>query len=611
MDISYQPASFSDFNNGFPKMETVWEPDEDTVVLRASALTKDLLSAGTDMWIRQAEAAFWPYESKVNIRGEILRYNGKEYGYYAANGTLQKSIIYTIEEKNTLDALNPDLAYKNAFTGRFKVVERQMLGSMLSDHKVKPDTYSSRVTDFENTFLYPWNGGIQYLDGFVRQGNNEGAHPAAKFEHTIHLRHHESLITGNNLYFGAKIRFPNVNPSTQNTNWRLGGLQFCGDQGDTGYYLEITGTEQLDGWEQRRWRDELVLYVMPAGGQIFGIPELSTGSSRGSKWSISTNVWYDIDVRYYVDTDGAAMISAYVDGVLAGRWRVPAAQRPNNLGYFGHFVRGSSAMDVEYLYGLSRDATDTRDPDLTNFVDLAKGGYSSGFIEKEVKYNFRTASVYYWPNFYVDRVNSSDFVFDEYGPVVHEIRDYDVQFKEDNRPVAHSNLYLSNIGQVEVVYYEADAFGARFMLANASRNNVIVKGEDTITFGAENAVNQSMFVYGRSVYQEEEKTKSIRDADSIRRRGPSKTEFASRYIQTEEMATELGEWVVELWATGVDEVTVESFGNPFLQLGDVVTINFPVKDMYPASHKYFVVSYENSFEQGYKSTFILRRARFA
>src|SRR5690348_5378397 len=99
--------------------------------------------------------------------------------------------------------------------------------------------------------------------------------------------------------------------------------------------------------------------------------------------------------------------------------------------------------------------------------------------------------------------------------------------RKDTIP-AHSYLYLSNTRQVSCLSYEADAFGARFLIANASRDNAVVKGEDTITFGPDNSVNQTMFVYGRSVYQDQEKSLIVRDEAEVRKSGRIKTEFTSR-----------------------------------------------------------------------------------
>lgn len=625
VEVQYQPANYSDFNKGLPKLETVWEPDEETIVLRASALTKDLSSVGTDLWISQGDASSWPFESDVNIRGEILHYKGKEYGYYNAAGALAKKVIFTLDEQKTLDALNENLSWKNAYTGRFIVTARKLYGSDVASHKVNGDRYYSIVTNFASTVNYPWEaGGVQYLDGFIRQTC------ASNQEHEIHIRRHESSVPPlpggtQTVWYGTRFRFPfaeaklgstedqvKTDAATQTAKWRKGGIWFGGATFNGGYYLEITSTSQEDGWEGRRWSNEFALQGKNDNGSHYNI------GGKGFKFPIFDNAWNDVDMSYSKTPDGNVTITVFCNSVLVGSWIVPPAQQPTgNTWRFGTFTRGPAVMDFEYLYAFSRNEQDgaRRTPDDTGWLDLKAGGYSSGFIAKEVKYNFRDISPYI---FFVNkrlsmefpqRINNSTFIFDEFSPIVHELRMFDVKFKDESCPVSHSWLYLSNVGSVEILHYEPNAFGANFMLANASRENAILQGEDKVTFTADNSVNREMFIYGRSVYQEEDKTVIKNDDASIRRRGITRTEVSSRYIQTDEMANELGQWIVDLWATGVDEITLETFGNPLIQLGDLVTINYPIKDMYPATHKYFVVSINNEFSEGYKTTVILRRAR--
>lgn len=606
VDIKYSPANYADLGKNVPKMETAWEPEEDTVLLRGSTLAKDLLKAGPNLWINQAEAIFWPYEAMVNIRGEILSYKGKEYGYYLANGTLAKKVIYTLDEKTQLDALNETMAWKNAFTGLLKVNERNLYGSGTADHYVQPNAgYTDCVTRYNNSSFYNWTGGGRRLDpGYLRMWNNTSADP----EFDIHLMKAASAIdeTKTVAWYGTRVRIP---AGRSETTFQGAGILVAGNDVDAGIYVEIKPTALIEAKGYREaTHHELHVIDMPnnAGG-------FRPDPGLGFQVNILEDAWYDIDVKRTKRGGGGINIGVWLNGVFAGNWEIPAAQVPPDTGRFGLFVRGRNAIaDFDYLYATPEIDNVLRDPDQTNWLDLRTGNYSSGFLQKEYKYNFRTVTPYYKYKKVVkafpQRISDTTSFFDEFGPVVHEIREFDVKFADGVRPVGHSNLYLSN-PLVEAIYYESDAFGARFMLANASRNNAVVKGEDEITLGTENPLTQVLFIYGRSVYQNEEKTLTKTDDASIRRRGPTKTEVASNFIQTDEMAEELGQWIMDLWASGVDEVTVKSFGNPFIQLGDLVTINYPVKGMTPATHKYFVVAVRNEFTEGYQTELVLRRAR--
>lgn len=638
VDIQYSPAKYSDFQKGLPKMETAWEPEDETVVLRASPLIKDLGSADTDLWIRQSDAVFWPYESMVNIRGEMMSYRGKEYGYYDTDGKLKKKVIFTMDEKNDLDSKNEFFSFKNAFTGRLIVLERGMFGSGRVTHKISPAGYTSLITNYQNTNLFPWNGGgIKQMDGYVQMTN------ASNDTKTYHLRKHETAVgaeqNANQIWYGTRIRFGSggsVPPDE--TKWdeltsvphRIGGLWFAGNSLDSGYFLEISPSLMIDITETRTQRHELSLHAMP--GNAPHIPILSNynvftnqldkndkplkNDTKGWPAAIYYDKWYNVDVRWARLFDGTnrVAVTVFLDGVWAGDWFIPPAQQPVCEYRFGHHVRGNGAVDFEYLYAVLKlnDVDYPLDPDKSSFLDLVTGGYTSGFIQRDYRYNYkyfnpsgRTGHAFYR---FPQHVTVSNNAFDEFGPVVHEVREYRVEFKEESRPVGHSNLYVSN-PLVETVWYESDAFGARFMLANASRDNVIVKGEDVLTFGTEDPVDQVIFIYGRAVYQEEEVTVTKTDEANLRKNGPVKVEFQNRHIQTEEMSNELAQWIIDLWGSGVDEVRLVVFGNPFLQLGDLVTINHPIKDMDPTTHKYFIVSIQKTFSEGYGTDLVLRRAR--
>lgn len=88
----------------------------DTIVLRASGLTRDLLASSEsstgiftdnrDVWINAGEAATWPYTGKVLVDSEYILYNGKGYAYWlfsAGTWTYHESVVTSIDDQNALD----------------------------------------------------------------------------------------------------------------------------------------------------------------------------------------------------------------------------------------------------------------------------------------------------------------------------------------------------------------------------------------------------------------------------------------------------------------------------------------------------------------------------
>lgn len=640
VEVTYKPAAYAADNNGLSKMEVVWQYSQPTdptvivptadnnstdVVLRAAAIVRDCHAGDTEVWISQVNAAYWPWESDINIEGELLHYLGKEYIYYddKAIGP-QRTVVTNLTQQQSLDTLSALNSYKNAYSGRLVVTQRGLYGTAASDHYITTGDYTSLLTSYDNSVFQPLTGHVTQNTGYITQYNavTPDANNASwlgnhnPWDQTYHLRKNGTEVVpqagGQTVWYGAKIRFPST-PVTLTANWKVGGLFFAGDWGDAGYYLEISSTNQIE-FESRRNRHEISLVGMP--GNAHAIQIAGTNKDvKGFQVAIVEGAWTQIDLSYTMrNGDNTVLIAVYKDGVLVGNWIIPRAQQPSYVsqGRFGTHVRGPSSMDIEYLYAAGQDDQNPfHSPEQTSFLDIVSGGYASGFVSRNIKYNFIDINPgWSWPSGYVEfpqRLSQAYCSLDEFGPIVHEVRKFDAQFNTQYVPVSSSYLYNTN-PYVDQLYYFSDAFGAEFMIANASRENVVANGTQTIS--ANDSVNHTMMVYGRCIYQAQSDNYLIKADDAaIRRQGLIRTQLTSRYIQTKEMADEIGQWIVDLWAMGVDEVSVDTFGNPLLNLGDLVTINYPVKGMYPTTHKYFVVSVKNTFENGYKTSLTLRRAK--
>jgi hypothetical protein len=686
--VTWKPTHFSDFNNGFPKMEQVWSPtsqadvsggttstgtdpatgvgivsapvqtsgtEQNTdVVLRSSPLAKDLLSTDDSFWIAQDQAAIWDFHGTVNIRGEMLSYKGKEYVYYDVHSNPQTIIVNSLTDKKNIDKQMSSefLSWKNYFTGRFMITARALYGSLTpAKHPSQAFSYTGYVSNWANNVNYRWDAGIKYQpDGYAQLTN------VTSDGQTYWTSKHPQAVLPQNgttaVMYGTSIRFPNLGDAIPGTRadgtpdiptiWDVGGLHFAGGSGRTGLYLEVIPTSYLDDNKYRIGEggpgvlNEISLVVQPASGAaqrlicpnntVNKVTDASgnqaANDAAGWMWNILYDVWYDFDVKMSVLPDQSVNIYVFVNSVVAGWWNIDAATaRAYGIsfqeGRFGTFVRGNSKVDYDYLYAVNTEDNQP-DPDSTGFLDLVQGDFTSGYIERDWKFGYNygeytAAGGYVSPPGTLGQpvpsmLYRSNAAYDEYGSQVHECRQWSVQFSDSNVPCEHSFLYITNTAQAQVLYYNSNAYGAEFMIANAARQNCVLNGEDSYTLGTGNTVNHTMFIYGRQLYQDDDQTLEKRKDLSIRRRGQAQVTFNSKFIQTQEMADGLGEWITRLFGQGVEEATLNVFGNPFIELGDLVTINYPMKNIAPGTHKYFVVDVQSTFDSGYKTEVVLRRA---
>ncbi len=322
------------------------------------------------------------------------------------------------------------------------------------------------------------------------------------------------------------------------------------------------------------------------------------------------DVWYDIDVQFSALRPSPAGdfihdITIYVNGVKTHFIEIPSG-RISRSGKFGVWPRGNNSIDFEYLYAHDK-SIDSGIDDLTTY-DRIRGGYASTAWNRQFVFgeNMNNYLLY-------GKTNSPDsqpqgkYYFEEFGPVVHEVREVDVPFEKG--PVQHSRFYTTNDSQIILPYYSGTPYGAKFMLANASRENAVGKGEDLLMFGVDNPVDQRTFIYGRMVYQEDEQTHNVKNDDMIRRRGKIEVSFDSQWIQSKAEAESLGAWILKHWGLGCDEVTIKVFGNSLLELTDLVTVNSPEHNMAGDTHRYFVSTISQNFDKGLSTSLTLRRSK--
>lgn len=592
VDVAYKTTKISDYNNGYPKMEVVWQPE--TLVLRAAPLRNSLIGDHNTFVLPASQGQTWPYTSVVQIDGEFIRYEGKGYYFYNLNGFREHRYLKSEEEKVNVDTelTRAELRYKSEFSGIFRIIERGLWNTSRVDHYVEAGSYYARygIGSGQTT----WGG------GFIQNRD----------ESTVTLATNGSKFGGNTIYMATRGVPQDQRFVHMGTRLRMqaggyyhgaGGLVFHAGTG-SGYFVEIVRTEALAWMGNRSVHHELNFYARYPNGVV---RRIGANGGKGIPLAINKAQWYDLDV-YCAIVGSNHEVSILVDGVLKMNLTVPAGSTVAPSGSLGIFTRGFTRCDFEYLYGITYPEPTILDAE--SFYDKVRGGYVSGQWDKEWTYKWqKTYRIIKGRRQYYEQ-RWAQRLFDEFGPIVHEVREFDIKF--DKAPVVHSSLYFSNDYQVIVPEYRGNAFGAKMIMANAARTNAVVNGEDKITYGAENPVDQVAMIYGRVVYQEDEKVYNVKNQDAIVRRGESTLEISSDWIQTESAAKLLGEWISKHWSNGCDEVTVKVFGNNLFQIGDCVSVNYRAKDMNPLTHVYFIVGIQNSFDEGLETELTLRRNKF-
>lgn len=601
--VRYAKTSMSETKQGSrtPVMDIVWQPEGD-VVLRSSQLRESMTDSQMFIRMTGSEAAVWPYSGIIECEGELMRYDAKGYWYYNKSKVLTFKAIKSSDEKKQIDEelSDPELRFKNYFSGWFRITERGLWNTYPAVHKDDASGYGVKVASYNGGYK-TWRG------GFVHNKDQSTISLKATKNtniNTCYVASRGSTPDKSIWYVGTRLRFRD-----SGYNNGMAGIAFNLGDKDKGYYLEICRTDRLPGG--RKYQNEINFYVRRSNGKL---ERFGPDKGKGVAMAISKNTWYDIDIAIRMENgvygDPGALVGHVIQVSINGQnkmtFTIPVSKKEPLTGRFGCFTRGFTHADFEYLYG--NGTTEDLHIDKTGFFDRIRGGIvsSQAYTEWLYKWHFTSHIVkkrkkYLWAR-YAQRF------FDDFGPICHEVREFDVKF--DKYPAVHSNIYFSNTTQIVCPEYSADPFGAKFILTNAYRSNAIVNGEDTLTYGADNPVEQKLMIYGRTVTKEDEKTIISKNDNAIRRRGQVDTEIQPEWIQSESGAQALADWITHHWAEGCDEVDAEIFGNPLIQLGDIVSVNYPQKDYDPVTHRYFVVGVGRGYDQGYANTKLtLRRVK--
>ena len=575
--ITYQTTKWDKWNAGNPAFTTVWQP-EDTTVLRASQIARNIDNNSTHVYLNSSDIKIWPYEGIVQVDGELIKYKGKRFVYYTGPnaGTANVRNVATADEYKKFNQKTPSqFRSKNHFDGGLKIEERGYWNSEQRNHTINMQPYSVRSVQFGSSLI---------TSGSAPGLTQVRTESVARLKNPGHFKGNDATVATIGsyadspfVYYGARLKFVKENGLTS----QRAGIAFNNQTNENGYYVELNASETPE-----------IAFYSQKSNTLNKISSVEMGFTE--------NVWYEVDI-----VAAGNDFTVWVDGVLRLKVNVPNAQQHSANGRFGMFVRGQTKADYEYIYGIARPEKVLDDD--ASYFNLIEGGYTGGFWDREWVYGWKTKKKRKKKKSKKQRYRWNNYFFDDFGPYAHEVREYDVKF--DPAPVQGSRLYMTNEWQAICTEYRANAFGAHFVLANASRYNAVIHGDDTLTLGGnDRAIPQTLNVIGRRLVFADSQTVEVLDEDSIRIRGKVEAELSSQWIQNEDAANAVAEWMKKHWSAGLDTLEVELFGNPLLEIGDVVAMHYPSRHLNVNDHRYFITSVDTSWDNGITTKLSLRRA---
>ena len=610
--VNWKPTDFSEQRDNIIPFEVIWEP-EGTVLLRSTPLSQDLLIGDTKIVLPTRFGMAWPWSGMCNVEGEWISFDAKQYIYYDGNGDRQIAWVTDFVSQQRLDEVTPTAQqHLNTYTGSLRVAERGLFNTEERNHYVNDLSANG------------WTSGRQRNYGTTNspasgiQVNQAQSTVTISSPGNSDMNDYTYLYRGNSVnegfwYLGTRMK---IDKSTHND--KVGGIFFNADGGlGTGYFLEVMATARMNG-KMRHTRNEVMFYSMKAdgskrvyGGERVTMKDKSKNNRNGA--TVKTDVgaqmavvqdrYIDFDIWFSVNGSGDHVFQIWANGSLLFTATVPngSGWQHSRIERSGLYVRGQSSVTFDYFYGINNLEIEPTDDE--SYFDRIDGAYRGNQAIADWTYEVRTVRRKVRRKWTKVQQKYNQRFYDEFGAMAHEIREFKVKFTS-NTPVLQSKLYFSNTTQVVCPEYVGDISGAHFIMANIDRRDAVLNGDDDVTAMGNGTINHKLFVYGRPVIQKDAETIVKTDDAALRRRGIIDVEYNSDWIQNREEANNFADWLTTHWTTSDAKVEIEVFGNPLIELTDVVTLTYKNK----VNVKFYVIGVSNSYENGLSTTLTLRQA---
>lgn len=356
-----------------------------------------------------------------------------------------------------------------------------------------------------------------------------------------------------------------------------GGIGFfTDDRANKGYYLliETTSSASSVGRKSIRW-------VKIQKGKD-GVETLA----ETFQTAIYAGQIYNVDIRVKLDGFNITMI-AYVNGVMirasdktyynTGNKKISKLVEPTSK---ITLVCSRGKVHYDYVYG--RSVSSEYYSDVSSITNKYYGQYSKDFISTsfgESVFNENEPP----------QING-EYV-DEFGTIAREIRKYDVKFTDSPAiPIGWDTGINSAISLLSQDWNNFTS--TSWVLNNSSTTVPVTDGEAT-----------QLHLYGNKLSNSSQLIYTTGDEKDYGIKRP--IIFETRWIQRSEDAKSLGDWIKDKIINRGRIVKMEIFGNPLIQIGDIVSIKYEYQN-FTGEEPLIVTNVRHSFSSGLQTSITCR-----
>lgn len=387
----------------------------------------------------------------------------------------------------------------------------------------------------------------------------------------------DNFIIGTNMYFPLLIS-PKDNRSTGEQR-TISGIAFSlSEDNKSGYFLSIASSQNSNADKSFR---EINFYKI-----VNGIPVKLADEQKEGDSSIITGIsggkMYRVDIRanYSVPSGGTNKVLTLRVSINNKSFLVvdqsPLSTLTQKVGLIS--LQGVSAFDYIYTAPITIEEFTSN-----NSFDPYKGflGAESSITKTFGDFIFNQKS---------QQTNST--WLKEFGPVARELRRIQSRYTTPGFPLYPS---LVNNTDVTIAGASLDSFTMDVYVLNNTGSFTALANDQEKQFAI---IGNSIVPADSFEYIDP----TLTDADKQEQIG-----FDSTWIQRETEAKALSEWMRDQWSKQQKVISLETFLNPLIQIGDVIEVSYPANDLYSsedssipagsAANKFVVLSINSAFDK--------------
>ena len=538
------------------------------------------------------------YSGYLVIDSEIIEYDAIEYHYVSLAGTKKTIPVQQISDLQKIaNDRSSSLPANQSIgqTGRIRIKSRGAFGTTPAAHTAAGEGAKVGWAGYNNIFKSNGDSGSPSytssdiiasvatppsLDSVPSETTSSvkeiqkslfkiTSDSSDKQLHSVAVKNMSIAYTGEYYTFGTGMFFK----STVKDVSAAGGIGFfTSSNGSDGYYvsLETTANSVKSG------ADKALGIFKIKNGIMTSLSDSQSDDNKTLAF-LTGSTSYKVDIRVKHDAVNSVIaIDVFING-----FKITAADASDiitpspNIAIYSR--TGSTFFDYVYAIPLSKDQYDNG-----LFKDRYYGRFGSTTLN--FLYGEKLTSSF-------DNTGISGGTVDEFGTVAREIRKIDVKY--DSRPAFPVFASVGLSQYVEVLGSRLTSFGAEIYVVNNAGTFIPL---DDSQFASFSVIGNTVVQSGQNEYLD----KTINEFTN-----PEQATFESAWIQREEDAKNLSDWIKNQWSKKQSVCELEIFSNPLISVGDLVTINYPANG-FDGTQKFIVSNINNTFEGGLNTNITAR-----